>query len=77
MKVDIELSRSADAEDLVESLSAKGIDAKLTEPDRVTAKAKDFLLVQHAVEEWSAERGLPFVPLHVDDRRVVVTPPGS
>jgi hypothetical protein len=77
MRFEIELTRSADAEDLVQSLSAKGIDAELSEPDRVTAKAEDFVLVEHAVEEWTAERGLPFVPLHVDDRRVVVTPPGS
>jgi hypothetical protein len=77
MKFDIELTRSADAEDLVQSLSAKGIEAELSEPDRVTAKAEDFTLVEHAVEEWSAERGLPFVPMHVDDKRVVVSPPGS
>jgi hypothetical protein len=77
MKVDIELTRSSDAEDFVQSLSAKGIEAKLTEPDRVTANAEDFALVEHAVEEWTAERGLPFVPIHVDDRRVVISPPGS
>jgi hypothetical protein len=77
MKIDIELTRSSDAEDLVQSLSAKGIDAKLAEPDRVTANAEDFALVEHAVEMWTAERGLPFVPMHVDDRRVVVSPPGS
>ena len=77
MKFDIELTRSADAEDLAQSLSAKGIEAELSEPNCVTAKAEDFAVVEHAVEEWTAERGLPFVPLHVDDRRVVVTPPGS
>jgi hypothetical protein len=77
MKFDIELARSADAEDLAQSLSAKGIEAELSEPNCVTAKAEDFVLIEHAVEEWTAERGLPFVPLHVDHRRVVVTPPGS
>ena len=77
MKVDIEMTRSSDAEDLVQSLSAKGIDAERAEPDRVTARAEDFALVEHAVEEWTAERGLPFVPMHVDDHRVVVSPPGS
>jgi hypothetical protein len=77
MKVDIELTRTSDAEDLVQSLSAKGIEAELAEPDRVTAKAEDFVLVEHAVEEWAADRGLPFVPMQVDDRRVVVSPPGA
>jgi hypothetical protein len=77
MKFEIELTRSADAEDLVQSLSAKGIEAELSKPDCVTAQAEDFALVEHAVEEWTAERGLPFVPMHIDNRRVVVTPPGS
>ena len=77
MKFDIELTRTADAEDLVQSLSAKGIEAELSEPGRVTLNAEDFVLVEHAVEEWSAERGLPFVPMQVDDKRVVVSPPGS
>lgn len=77
MRFDIDLTRTPDAEDLVQSLTAQGIEAELAEPDRITAKAEDFALVEHAVEEWTAERGLPFVPMHVDDRRVVVSPPGS
>jgi hypothetical protein len=77
MKFDIELTRSADAEDLAQSLSAKGIEAKVTGATCVTAKAEDFALVEHAVEAWTVERGLPFVPMHVDDKRVVVSPPGS
>jgi hypothetical protein len=77
MKVEIELTRSADAEDLVQSLSAQGIEATVTEADCVTANAEDFALVEHAVEEWTVERGLPFVPMLVDGNRVVVSPPGS
>lgn len=78
MKVDIELVRSGDAEDLARSLAAQGIEADvLTEPDRVTATADDLAVVDHALEDWSAERGLPFVPQHVDDRHVVLCPPGS
>jgi hypothetical protein len=78
MKVDIELTRTSDAEDLAQALAAQGIAAEVrTGPDRVTATADDAVLVEHAVEDWTAERGLPFVPLHVDERRVVLSPPGS
>ena len=78
MRVDIEVARSADAEDLAQSLAAQGIKADvLTKPDRVAATADAVALVEHAVEEWAAERGLPFVPLHVNERHVVLSPPGS
>jgi hypothetical protein len=78
MRVDIEVARSSDAEDLAQALTAQGIQADvLTEPDRVAATADDFALVEHAVESWTAERGLPFVPLHVDEQHVVLSPPGS
>jgi hypothetical protein len=78
MKVHIELTRGSDAEDLARSLTAQGIHAEvLSDPDRVSAVADDLALVEHAVEDWTAERGLPFVPLVVDDKHVVLTPPGS
>jgi hypothetical protein len=78
MRVDIEVARSSDAEDLAQALTAQGIQADvLTEPDRVTVTADDLALVEHAVEGWSAERGLPFVPLQVDEQHVVLSPPGS
>jgi hypothetical protein len=78
VKVDIEVARSSDAADLAQSLTSQGIPADvLTEPDRVTATADDLGLVEHAVENWAAERGLPFVPLHVDEQHVVLSPPAS
>jgi len=78
MRVDIEVARSSDAEDLAQSLIAQGIKADvLTEPDRIAATADDLALVEHAVESWTAERGLPFVPLHVDEKHFVLPPPGS
>jgi hypothetical protein len=78
MKVHIELTRTTDAEDLAQSLNAQGVQAEvLTDPDRVTAVVDDLAVVEHAVEDWTAERGLPFVPLVVDDKHVVLSPPGS
>jgi hypothetical protein len=78
MKVHIELTRSTDAEDLAQWLTAQGVQAEvLSDPVRVTAVAEDFAAVEHAVEAWTAERELPFVPMHVDDRHVVLSPPGS
>ena len=78
MRVDIEVARSSDTEDLAHSLTAQGIKAEvLTEPDRIAATADDLALVERAVEAWTAERGLPFVPLHLDEQHVVLSPPGS
>ena len=78
MRVNIEVARSSDAEDLAQSLTAQGIRADvLTKPDRVAATAGNVALIDHAVDGWTAERGLPFVPLHVDDQHVVLSPPGS
>jgi hypothetical protein len=78
MRFDVEVTRSTDAEDLAQALTAQGLEADvLTEPDRVAVTASDLACVEHAVEEWTAERGLPFVPLHVGEQRVVVAPPGS
>jgi len=78
MRVDIELTRSSDAEDLARSLTAQGIPADvLSDPDRVAATADDVGRVDHALEDWTAERGLPFVPQHVDEQHVVLCPPGS
>ena len=76
--IHIEVTRSSDAEDLARSLTAQGIVANvLSDPYRVTAVADDLTLVEHAVEDWTAERGLPFVPLHVDEKHFVLSPPGS
>ncbi len=78
MKVHIEVTRSSDAEDLARSLTAQGIVANvLSDPYRLTAVADDLTLVEHAVEDWTAERGLPFVPLQVDEKHFVLSPPGS
>ena len=61
VKVDIELTRSSDAEDLTRSLTAQGIPADLLpEPGHVEATAEDLAFVGHAVEDWTAERGLPY-----------------
>ena len=78
MRVDVELPRSSDAEDLAQSLTAQGIDADvLEEPCHVAVAAADLATVEHALEGWTAERGLPFVPQQLDGRRVVLSPPGS
>jgi len=77
MNVHIEVARSADADDLARSLTARGIASVLSDPDRVTAVAHDLALVEHALEDWTAERGLPFVSRHVDEQHVVLSPPGS
>ena len=78
MKFDVELPRSSDAEDLAQSLSAQGIKADvLEEPGHVEVAADDLAAVGRALEGWTADRGLPFVPQQVDEAHVVLSPPGS
>jgi hypothetical protein len=78
MRVDVELPRSSDAEDLARSLTAQGIEADvLVKPCHVAVTADDLAAVEHALEGWTAERGLPFVPQQLDEGHVVLSPPGS
>ena len=77
-EVEVEVTRSGDASDLVEALAARGLRAELDERSgEVVVRTDDVLDVQHAVEDWATEQGLPFVPYLVDDHRVVLTPPSS
>jgi hypothetical protein len=76
MTVDVECARTADAPELAAALAAGGLDTELDERSgELHVRADDLLGVEHAVEQWAAERGLPFVPYVVDDQRVVLAPP--
>lgn len=78
MTVDVELTRTADAPDLARSLAAQGFETDVRgKPGHVLVSADDVVGVEHALEDWTAERGLPFVPYHLDEQRVVLCPPGS
>lgn len=78
MTVAVELSRTADAPDLVRALAAAGLEADLrADGCGLTVRADDVVSVEHAVEAWTVSRGLPFVPYLVGENRVVLAPPGS
>ena len=76
MTVAIELTRTCDAADIVEALAARGLQAQLLAGDgHVLVRADDVVEVEHALDAWTLERGLPFVPFQIDERTVVLAPP--
>jgi hypothetical protein len=77
MTVEVEVARTADAEDLAQSLSAGGFRADAGEAGRIRVEVEACSEIEHALEDWAAERGLPFVPQCLDDEHVVIAPPGS
>jgi hypothetical protein len=78
MTVDVKCVRTSDAPDLVRSLAEQGFQADIVAAEgHIAVSADDLPGVEHALERWAAERGLPFVPHLVDERHVVLCPPGS
>ena len=77
MTVDVEVSRSCDATDLARALAAQGFEANVQETGHVEVVGDDLTQLEHALDAWVAEKGLPFVPHFADDGRVVLTPPAS
>ncbi len=77
MTIEIELTRTADTGDLAQALSAKGFETDTPGSGCIRVEAADCTVVAHALESWAAERGLPFVPQHLDERHLVLSPPGS
>jgi hypothetical protein len=76
--IDVEITRSSDAPELARALVEQGLEADANgEVGHVSVTADDVTLVEHALERWVAEKGLPFVPHPVDDGHVVLAPPGS
>ena len=78
MTVAVELARAQDAPDLALILAEHGLEADVRGGScELMVVADDVVSVEHVVEEWTASRGLPFVPYLVGSNRVVVAPPGS
>ena len=78
MTVDVELTRTADAGDLAQALTAQGfsVDA-VAGSGHVLVHAGDLACIGHALEDWTASRGLPFVSHILGEGRLVLCPPGS
>jgi hypothetical protein len=77
MTVEIEVTRTNDAADLARALNGNGFSAKADGDGCVVVEADDLVGVEHALEDWTAERELPFVTRALGDDRIVLCPPGS
>jgi hypothetical protein len=75
MTVDVELTRPCDCEEVLAALEAQGLEGECDDENcHVTVKANDLAQVELALDAWTWEKGLPFVPYHVDDHSIVLAP---
>jgi hypothetical protein len=80
--IHVRFSRTCDAEDAFPTLAGHVAGVTLTGEGIEIAcdpldEARILRELEHAVDEWLAERELPFAALEVDDHTVLVRPPGS
>jgi hypothetical protein len=76
MTVAVELTRSCDAPDVARALQALGLETQLGSGNgNLLVRADDLAQVEHALDSWMLERGLPFIPIQIDEQTVVVAPP--
>ncbi len=79
-RVRVELSRPADAWDALEALVDHGLAAEVVarrggwEIEIAEATLEE---ASHALDDWLHERGLPFVPLQVEEGRLALCPPAD
>jgi hypothetical protein len=74
MTVDVELTRPCDTDGILAALAAQGLEGEVGEDCHVTVRANDLAQVEHALDSWTWEKGLPFVPHQVDERSIVLAP---
>jgi hypothetical protein len=75
MTVDVELARRCDAEEVLAALAAQGLEGEVGEDCHVTVRgATDLTQVELALDSWTWEAGLPFVPHFVDEHSIVLAP---
>jgi hypothetical protein len=81
-EIHVRFSRTCDAEDAFPvlhdhvagaTLVHEGIDVACDSLDEARIVRK----LEHAVDEWLAQRRLPFAPIEVGEHTVLVRPPGD
>jgi len=78
MTIAVELTRQVDGPEVLAVLEAGGVEGKLSKDGcRVTVDADDCETVAHLLDEWAADRELPFSPVQVDGRSFVLAPPAG
>jgi hypothetical protein len=76
----VELTRENDGPDLLEALAARGLEGELVDRDdqiAVEVADCDEEELTHAIEDWIRARGVPFVPVRIDDCTFAVSPPAG
>jgi hypothetical protein len=76
----VELMRDTDGPELVAALSARGVKGDLVDHDdhlAVRVEDCDEAQLAHAIEDWIRARGLPLVPVRIDDCTYAVAPPAA
>ena len=78
MTIAVELTRAVDGPEVLAMLEAGGVEGKLSKDGcEVVVDAEDCETVSHLLEEWAAERELPFSPVQVDGCSFVLAPPAG
>ena len=76
----VEVARRCDARGVLDALGTHGLTATLVEVNgswEIDIAGDDEVEVGHALDDWAADRGVPFVAMKVGERRLAVRPPGD
>jgi hypothetical protein len=81
-EIHVRFSRTCDAEDAFPTLAGHVAGATLADEGIEVAcdpldETRILRELEHALDEWLAERQLPFAPLEVGEHTVLVRPPGD
>ncbi len=78
MTIAVELTRAVDGPEVLAMLEAGGVEGKLSKDGcEVVVDGDDCEAVSHLLEDWAAERELPFSPVQVDGCSFVLAPPAG
>ena len=78
MTIAVELTRAVDGPEVKAMLEAGGVKAELKDGgSELLVRADNAETVSHLLEAWSAERGLPFMPLQLDGSSFALVPPAG
>ena len=78
MTIAVELTRAVDGPEVLAMLEAGGVEGKLSKDGcEVVVDADDCETVSHLLDEWAAERELPFRPVQVDSSSYALVPPAG
>lgn len=76
----VELARPADAWEALEALEGHGLVAEIVSREgrwEIEVAGGTVEEASHALDDWLAARGLPFVPMRVGARRLTLRPPAE